>query len=209
MSINRSAVIQLTINRRRFGSLAIGAVVVLGLSSCGKLAEVAFEEGLEEIVEHDSGEEIEIDFSDDGFTFSDEEGELSIDFDGDENGNILSGTNADGDEFALSGSTELPAAWPQDIPAPPGSVIGSTVWSEAGRSHVSMIMLVPNAVAMHDAYVAQLQSVGFTMGTESVHTTGGLETKFTELSSAEWSVSLMASNEGDGQIVVGLQQLNS
>lgn len=192
---------------RRFGTLALGTLLALGLSSCGKLAEVAFEEGLEEAIERDSGEEVEIDLSSDGFTFSDDEEEFTLDLSGDEDGAFLSGTDADGDEFALSAGNNFPDEWPSSIPAPSGTVVGSTVWSENGLSNISLVMQAPNAVAVHDAYLAQLTGAGFTVGSETTQTVGGIESKVTEITSANWRGTVAASDQGDGQLMVNLQQI--
>lgn len=78
---------------------ALGAIV--SLSACGNIAENLLEEGLEEAIERDSGEDIELDFdSGDGqFSVTGADGEeFSINFDGEEGELTIEGSDPNSDE---------------------------------------------------------------------------------------------------------------
>jgi hypothetical protein len=80
----------------RTAGLAIAAIVVLA-NACSNSGE----EGLEQLIEQQSGEDVEIDFSDDGFDIQTDEGSFSVDDEGNfvavgEDGEVITGDiNAD------------------------------------------------------------------------------------------------------------------
>lgn len=79
-------------------ALAVGAIAVAG-TGCGRLIEKATEEAVEQAIESDSGEEVEIDFSDGEIRVESEEGDIT--FSADEDGVQIDGTDADGNDFSV------------------------------------------------------------------------------------------------------------
>lgn len=67
---------------RRYGLGSVAALAML-LAGCGEIAENLVEEGVEQAIEADSGEDVELDFNGDGgISIETEEGSMSIDEDG-------------------------------------------------------------------------------------------------------------------------------
>ncbi len=79
-------------------ALVAGAVVIAA-SGCGRLIERATEEAVEQAIEADSGEEVEIDFSDGEIRVESDEGDIT--FSADEDGVQIDGTDADGNDFSV------------------------------------------------------------------------------------------------------------
>lgn len=79
-------------------ALAIGAVAI-ATTGCGRLIERATEEAVEQAIESDSGEEVEIDFSDGEIRVESEDGDIT--FSADEDGVQIDGTDADGNDFSV------------------------------------------------------------------------------------------------------------
>jgi hypothetical protein len=79
-------------------ALAVGAVAV-ATTGCGRLIERATEEAVEQAIESDSGEEVEIDFSDGEIRVESAEGDIT--FSADEDGIQIDGTDADGNDFSV------------------------------------------------------------------------------------------------------------
>jgi hypothetical protein len=92
----------------RSGLIAGVAVAALGLSACGAIAEKVAEEGAERIIEHESGEDVEIDFNGDGgISVQTEDGSVRIGEDGSfevvgEDGEVFTG-QAGEDGFTVEG----------------------------------------------------------------------------------------------------------
>jgi hypothetical protein len=82
-------------------SIAIVGVLASTVAGCGKIAEKASEEAVEQAIESEGGEDVEIDFSDDGLTVESQEGDLT--FTADEDGVQIDGTDAEGNDFSLDG----------------------------------------------------------------------------------------------------------
>ncbi len=198
------------VTTRRLVAPALGLLFALTFTSCGKIVETAFEEGLEEAVERDSGEDVEIDFNfddeDGSISISGDDGDVELSLNGDEDGTLISGTDEDGNDFSMSSSQDFPEDWPSEIPAPPGTAIGSTVMSDNSLSFVSVIMQTGNAMSDHESYLNTLTSSGFEVVSNAEFTTDGVKSVFTQASSSSWDVSLTATEDGDGQLVVTLQE---
>jgi len=109
-------------------SIAIGAIV---LSSCGKAAEL----GTEQLIESQSGGDVDLDLNDDGgFSVETEDGSMTVDQDGnfvvtDADGKAVTGNaNEEGDfdiesddgDFRIDSSGEIPDEWPDGVPEPEG-----------------------------------------------------------------------------------------
>ena len=79
---------------------AIGATaLILVASSCGDVVERATEEAVERAVEAEGGENIDVEFNEDGISVQSEDGNISLSADG--NGLEIEGTDADGNDFSL------------------------------------------------------------------------------------------------------------
>ena len=79
-------------------ALAIGALAIAA-TGCGRLIEKATEEAVEQAIESESGEDVEIDFSDGEIRVESDEGDVT--FTADENGVQIDGTDADGNDFSV------------------------------------------------------------------------------------------------------------
>ena len=79
-------------------ALAVGAVAIAA-SGCGRLIERATEEAVEQAIESDSGEDVEIDFSDGELRVESDEGDIT--FTADDDGVQIDGTDADGNDFSV------------------------------------------------------------------------------------------------------------
>lgn len=88
---------------RRNLTIAVATIAALSFSSCSALIdraiEKATEEGVEQAVEADSGEEVELDFSDGEVRVESDEGDITLT--ADENGVEIDGTDADGNDFSV------------------------------------------------------------------------------------------------------------
>lgn len=78
--------------------LAIGAITI-ATTGCGRLIEKATEEAVEQAIESDTGEDVEIDFSDGEIRVESDDGDVT--FSADENGVQIDGTDADGNDFSV------------------------------------------------------------------------------------------------------------
>ena len=157
----------------RFAS--IGVVTVFGLAGCGKVAEKATEELVEQAIERESGENVQVDIGDDGVSIEGDQGSFEVDEEGnfvatDEEGNtITGGTDEDGnvvvesDEGTFTGTAGgLPDNWPDDIPVPAGVTIeGASVIETAEGMLMTLGGTADDAAAVATAYAEQLESVGF------------------------------------------------
>jgi hypothetical protein len=123
---------------KRIAGIAAALLLVPGLfalSGCGKAAQEAVEQGIEQ----GTGGDVEID--DDGVKVTDEEG----------------------NEFAAGDDVELPSTWPEVVPTPEGTLVfaggsaadgaSSAVWQVDGS--------VDDAIT---AYSAKLSAAGFSVG---------------------------------------------
>lgn len=79
-------------------AVAVGAITV-ATTGCGRLVERATEEAVERAVESDSGEDVDVDFSDGEIRVESDEGDIT--FSADENGVQIDGTDADGNDFSV------------------------------------------------------------------------------------------------------------
>lgn len=195
----------MNITTRRVGTAAAGTLLALSLAGCGKLAE----EALEQAVENESGEDVEIDFdSDDGsFTIEGENGEeFSLEIGEDGQASTMAGTDEDGNTFEMSTSQEIPDEWPGDIPTPPGSVVSATVFSENGEHVVSVATEVSDGEQAHEGYVEQLKSVGFSSESTSSFESDGTTSSFAVMTREATSVQVSSTSGPDSNsLVVSLQ----
>ncbi len=149
--------------------LVAGATV---LTACGDSGE----QGVEELIEQQSGGDVDINTDDGGIAIQTEDGSMTIDEDGnfvvtDENGETITG-NADSDDgsmtvegedgsFSGGATTELPDEWPSDVPAPDGLTIASAfVVSDTGSDAITVSGTVDGEDFLDD-YGSQLEDAGF------------------------------------------------
>lgn len=162
-------------NKRTF-SASLGALVLVAgatvLTACGDSGE----QGVEELIEQQSGGDVDINTDDGGIAIQTEDGSMTIDEDGnfvvtDENGETITG-NADSDDgsmtvegedgsFSGGATTELPDEWPSDVPAPDGLTIASAfVVSDTGSDAITVSGTVDGEEFLDD-YGSQLEDAGF------------------------------------------------
>ena len=194
---------------RRLGATAAGTLLALSLAGCGKLAE----EAIEQAVENESGEDIEIDFdAEDGTLSIEGENGEEFNFDLDEDGetSTFSGTDEDGDTFEMTTGTDIPDAWPGNVPVPPGTVTSATAMSDNTEQILNISTEVSDAEAAHEGYVAQLTSLGFTSGSTSSFESDGTSSAFTEMSNDTWTALVSSTSDGEGSeaMIVSLQSVS-
>jgi hypothetical protein len=115
-------------------AVGVGAAAVLVLTGCGQAAEKAAESAIESA----SGGDVQVDIGDQTMTFTDEE----------------EGVRVQGGE-----GTQLPAAFPADLPTPPNGQLMSAAETPDG---VSVVWTATGLdVASFDAYVASVRSAGY------------------------------------------------
>jgi hypothetical protein len=86
------------------GITILGAMAI-SVTGCGKVVEKATEQAVEEAVESESGENVDIDFSDDGLSVESEDGDLSVSVD--EDGGVqIDGSDAEGNDFSVDGDDD-------------------------------------------------------------------------------------------------------
>jgi hypothetical protein len=185
--------------------LAATFAAAIALSSCSEAAD----EGLEQLIEQQTGENVEIDSENGGFSVETEDGSMTIDEDGnfvvtDEDGETVTGqagaedgdfqVESDDGSFRVDTSGGVPEEWPSDIPQPEGlGELSSTVSSTADEL---LITITGKADAgFVDDYGAQLESSGFEQ-TSSFESADNVTRQY---ENATWYVSVNAFPEGDAQ----------
>jgi hypothetical protein len=149
--------------------LVAGATV---LTACGDSGE----QGVEELIEQQSGGDVDVNSDDGSFSIETEDGSMTVDEDGnfvvtDENGETITGSadsddgsmTVEGEDGSFSGgaTTELPDEWPSDVPAPDGLTIASAfVVSDTGSEAISVSGTVDGEDFLDD-YGSQLEDAGF------------------------------------------------
>jgi hypothetical protein len=116
--------------RRSVIGVAAAAALALGVAGCGNAAEELTERAIEE----GTGGDVEID--DDGFTFTDEEG----------------------NEVAVGDAAEVPENWPDDVPVPTGSIVSA---STAGGTTTLLVTVAEEPQPTFDALTNELTGNGW------------------------------------------------
>ncbi|MGB0113942.1 MAG: hypothetical protein WBP59_12025 [Ilumatobacteraceae bacterium] len=181
-------------------ALALGT---LALSSCGKATET----GIEQLVESQTGGDIDLDLNGDGgFSIDTGEGSMTIDEDGnfvvtDQDGEVITGNaSEDGDfniqsedgEFSLNSGAGIPDEWPGEIPRPEAmSDITSSM--QSGGDGFVISVTGRTEPGFHDAYATMLEGIGL----ERTSTYESGDTVSSVYESTEWSVSVNSYADGD------------
>jgi len=201
-----------TDTRRRGFVLTTVVATTMALSACGK----ATENGLEKVIEQQSGGNVDINTDDGGFSIKTEDGSMTVDENGnfvvtDENGETITGSaDAEGESFNVESedgsfssgaTTELPEKWPSEVPTPDGLAITSAfVISEATADGMSVNGTVEGEGFLDD-YGAKLESAGFE--TTSEYTADGTVNRL--YSSDAWNVGVVYFEDDSGnQVVISL-----
>lgn len=116
---------------RRVALLAIPAAFVFG--ACGKIAEEAVERGTEELIERESGGEVDIDLDSDGGSISIDSEDGSLEINTDEDGTVTA-ESEDG-SYTIGDGAELPDGFP-DLPLPDGLTL-QTSFGSGGDFQIS------------------------------------------------------------------------
>jgi hypothetical protein len=201
-----------TRNRGRGFALTVIIIGAAALSSCGKATET----GLEKVIEQQSGGNVDIDTDGGGFSIETEDGSMTVDADGnfvitDENGETITGNAGADDEsfnvesedgsFSAGATTELPDAWPSDVPTPDGLAITSAfVISETTADGMSVNGTVDGEGFLDD-YGTELEAAGFE--TTSEYKAEGTVNRL--YSSDAWNVGVVYfEDESGNQVVISL-----
>jgi hypothetical protein len=201
---------------RTMAALAGAAVL---LAACGSSTE----SGIEELIEQQSGGEVEIDLEDGEIKVQTEDGEFSLDIDEDDGSfsvevdgeEVLSGDvddegdgsltieGEDGDSaFEIDSDGSIPDEWPGDVPEPEGLAIDtSSAFTSGDQVTVSITGTTDDAEAFADAYGGQLENAGLPQTSSLVQ--GDNITLFHENES--WFVTIFgAPFEGSWQVTVSV-----
>lgn len=160
-----------SIFRTSLAALGVAAFAVTA-SAC----ESATERGLEELIESQSGGDVDLDLDNGGFSVETEDGQMSVDEDGnliitDAEGNVVTGgvdaetgefnVESEDGSFRTGATTELPEEWPSDVPQPDGLAItaANVINSDDGLG-ISLTGAVESD-AFVDSYASALESAGF------------------------------------------------
>ncbi len=119
--------------------LAIGVATLIPVTTgCGAIvdmvAEKATEEVLEEVIEGDSGAEVEIDADSGQIIIKGEDGEV-IEFNADEDEGTVEITDGDGETLFTTGE-DIVDGWPSEFPIPSSSKVVATStrsWPSSSR----------------------------------------------------------------------------
>lgn len=76
------------------------ATLAVLTTGCGRVIERATEEAVERAVESESGENVDVDFNDDGISVESDEGDFTLS--ADEDGVEIDGTDGDGNDFSVN-----------------------------------------------------------------------------------------------------------
>ena len=199
------------IGRRRFALTAV-ILAAVTLSACGNSSET----GVEELIEQQSGGDVDINTDDGEFSIETEDGSMTVDEDGnfvitDENGETITGSadgedgsmTVEGEDGSFSGgeTTELPDEWPSDVPTPDGLTIASAfVVSDAGSDAITVSGTVDSEDFL-DEYGSQLEDAGF----ESTSEFKADGTANRVYSSDVWTVGLnYVEDESGNQVTISL-----
>jgi hypothetical protein len=163
----------------RHGWLTIPVTMAVVVAGCS--GEDIAEQVLEDRIESGAGEDVDIDFDDDGFSIQSEDGEFSFEIDEDDGNVSISGSGEDGD-FTIqsedgetvietedgtsiigSDSGELPDGFPDEVPMPDGLAID---YSQATTTPDGNTFTVGGNVSsspadVMDDYAAALDDAGF------------------------------------------------
>lgn len=125
------------------------AASLLLLAGCGAAAEKASEKATEQMVESQTGGDVDIDSSDGSVQIETEDGTISSDGEG----NVEIETE-DG-SFSSSGSGEVPASWPEDVPLPAGLTV--QVGSEQDASDGRLVSIIGTTTDSPEEVLATLK----------------------------------------------------
>lgn len=185
---------------------AAAVTVVFLVASCGDSAD----EGIEQLIEQQTGGNVEIDSGNGGFSVQTEDGSMTMDEDGnfvvtDEDGETVTGqANEDGvfemesddGSFSMDSGGDVPEEWPAAIPVPEGLAgLSSMVANSDGDLQITLTGTAGSGFV--DEYGSSLESSGFTE-TSSYESDGNVIKQY---ESDAWAVSVNSFAEGDSQQV--------
>jgi hypothetical protein len=190
---------------------AVGASVAL-LASCAKATET----GIEQVVESQTGEDVDLDVDDDGsFSVETDEGGMTVDEDGnfvitDENGETITGNAGDEDgdyaietedgDFRMDASGDVPDEWPDEVPEPAG-ISGGTASVQTIDDQLGISFGGSAGEGFIDEYAAALEDAGF----EQISNFESAENATRIFEDATWTVTVSSyGTDGDVQTSVSL-----
>lgn len=149
---------------------ALGALLLalsLGGTACGAIAENIGEEAAERIVEADTGEDVEIDFSggDDGGTLTVETDEGTVVFDADDDGGTftIEGSEDGGDGvMAFGDDAEIPECFDGILTLPGGLEVQSMMSGDGFCTLMAVVTSGESVEELADRYEAEIAAAGFT-----------------------------------------------
>ena len=186
--------------RRRAVAVTI-ASAALWLTACGD----AGESGVEQLIEEQSGGDVDINSEDGSFSVETEEGSMTVDEDGNfvvtgPDGSVVSGNAEDGN-FTMEGddggvrvdtSGDIPEEWPDGVPAPEGIEEAAATVIDGPDGTAITISGRADASFAED-YASQVESAGFEE-TANMESDGNVTSAW---ENGEWNISIFSAASGD------------
>lgn len=186
----------------------LAATLALTAAACGGGAE----EGIEQLIENETGEDVELDLDGDGgFSVETEEGSFSVDEEGNiviegRDGEVTTGNidaedgsfsmeSEGGDEFSMNTDQgELPEDWPSEVPVPEGfEILSGSSFTSGEDQFLSVLGEASDGPSWLAEYGAALESAGFSE--TSRFSADGDE--FVTYEGNGWNVGVNSSQSGD------------
>ncbi len=188
---------------------AVGCTLVI--TSCGDASGTS----VDQLIESQGGGSIDID-RDGGVSVQTEDGGMTIDEDGnfvitDADGSVVTGrADADSGEFTVESedgsfssgaTTELPDAWPAEIPEPEGLAITNATVIGSDTDQSITVVGTAESDEFVDRYASALESAGF----DEESTFSSDEMVNNVYTNGEWTVGVVSvADEGDNQVTVSV-----
>jgi len=179
--------------KRIVGTLGVAALLVLGASGCGKVAEKATEKVTEKAIEDQTGGKAKVDLGNGKVKVKDGSGNS---YETDQDGNVKIKSDDGSTSFTSGDGTKLPDGWPKDLEPPKGTTIETATATE-GALTVSGSLAAP-VKDVYDGLKAQLADGGYELTADSYNTSDGIGSAALTATKGKKDVSVSITEGSDG-----------